>query len=207
MKKILRPTKVKIICNIFLSLVMVLLVTFLPSSGISSAFAQLPLRQKFLSFFVSYIISFIFYYPLTASIVHLLSAIKNSAYVLKEIIWAVIFIVIFNPLTLSIVITKLYSVYIASNSNQPTCGLKINDFSAGSKVEEAGITKGENILLLNGATISSVQDISDQLVNKKPGEKVSLETDRGLKTVELVPSASDPNRSALGVKLISIPCE
>ena len=221
MKIILKPTKIKIICNIFFSLALVLIAIFLPSSGVSGAFAQLSLGQKLLSFFVSYIISFIFYYCLTASLVYLVCSIKNSAYVLKEIIWAVIFIAIFNPLTFSAVIAKLSSVYVVpninqssqtpenevQNSNQPTCGLKINDFTAGSKVEKAGIKRGENILLLNGARINSVQDISDQLENKKPGDKVSLETDHGLKTVELVPSISDPNRSVLGVKLISNPCK
>ena len=209
MKKILTPTKIKIICNIFLSLVLVLIVIFLPSSGISGTFAQLSLRQKLLSFFVSYIISFIFYYPLTTSLVYLTNSIKNSIYVLKEIIWAVIFIIIFNPLTLSVVIIK----YVAPNINlsrqnsESICGLKINDFTAGSKAEEAGIKRGENILLLNGAKISSVQDIFDQLKNKKPGDKVGLETDQGLKTVELVSSTSDPNQPALGVKLISNPCK
>jgi hypothetical protein len=221
MKKILKPTKIKIICNIFLSLALVLLAIFLPSSGVSGAFAQLSLGQKLLNFFVGYIISFIFYYSLTASLVHLASSIKNSVYVLREIIWAVIFIAIFNPLTLSAVSVKLFSVHVApkisqsrqvpenevQNSNQPICGLKINDFTAGSKVEEAGIKKGENILRLDGVRISSVQDIFDQLDNKKPGDKVSLETDQGSKTVELVPSINDPNQPALGVKLIPNPCK
>ncbi len=217
MKKILKPTKIKIICNIFLSLALVLLVIFLPSLGISGVFAQLSLTKKLLSFFVSYIISFIFYYPLTASIVHLVSSIKNSTYVLKEIIWAVIFIIIFNPLTLSMVIVKYVAPQInqskqtpenvGQNSNQPTCGLKISDFTAGSKAEEAGIKRGENILFLNGVQISSVRDIFDQLENKKPGGKVILETDQGLKTVELVSSISDPNQPALGVELIPNLCK
>jgi hypothetical protein len=221
MKKILKPTKVKIIGNIFFSLIMVLLAIFLPSSGVSDAFVQLPLGRQLLSFFISCIVSFIFYYPLTASLAHLASSIKNSTYVLKEIIWVVVFIIIFNPLTLSVVITKLYSVYATpktdqssqitekevQSDNQPTCGLIIGDFIAGSKAEEAGLKRGENILLLNGMRISSVQDIFDQLENKKPGDRVTLETDQGLKTVELVSNISDPNRSALGVKLISNPCK
>lgn len=217
MKKILKPTKIKIICNIFLPLATVLLVIFLPSSGVNDAFAQLLLWQKLLSFFISCIVSFILYYPLTASLVYLATSIKNSTYVLREIIWAVIFIAIFNPLTLSAVLAKLSSVYVGQskraqenkvqNSNQPACGLKINDFTSGSKVEEAGIKKGENILRLDGTQVSSVQDISNQLENKKTGDKVSLETDQGSKTVELVPSISDPNQPALGVKLISNPCK
>lgn len=221
MKNILKPTKIKIICNIFLSLALVLVVIFLPSAGLSNAFARLSLGQKLLSFLVSYVISFIFYYPLTASLVHLANSIKNSTYVFKEIFWVVIFIAIFNLLTLSLAITKISSVYVASNinqssqtpssddqsSNQPICGLKINDFAAGSKAEAAGIKIGENILQLNGATINSIQDIATELENKKPGDKVSLETDQGLKTVELVPNISDPSRSALGLILMSNPCK
>lgn len=207
MKNILKPTKIKTICNIFLSLILVLIVIYLPSSGISGTFSQLSLGRKLLSFLISYIISFIFYYPLTASLVHIVSSIKNSALVLKEIIWAIIFIIIFNPLTLSFAVSKIYKAPVSNEANQPVCGLQINDFTDGSKAEAAGIKLGENILSLNGAPINSIQDIFTELENKKPGDKVSLETDQGIKTVELVPSPSDPNKSALGVKLISNPCK
>ncbi len=221
MKKILQPTRVKIICDVLLSLAGVLVAIFLPSSVVSGAFAQLSVGQKILSFFASFIISFVFYYPLAAGLVYLVGSIKKSTYVFREIIWAVIFIVIFNPLTLSVVLVKLSLRPAvpqsgqagpvlgneAQNSNQPICGLTINDFAAGSKIEAAGIRKGEIILRLNGAQINSVQDIFDQLADKKPGDQVILETDQGAKSVELVPNASDPNRPALGVKLAPNPCK
>ena len=131
-----------------------------------------------------------------------------------------VYISIFNPLTVSMVFVKLFSTQVVldisqgqvsrnevQNSNKLTCGLRISDFAVGSKVEEAGIVKGENIFRLNGVQIGSIQDIFDQLNNKKIGDNVSLETDQGLKIVELVPNANDPSRPALGVKLIYNQCK
>lgn len=218
MKKILKFTRINIIFDILFSLMMVLLIIFLPSFGMSGAFTQLSIVHKLLSFSVSFTASLIIYYPLVASIVYLINAIKDSTYILKEIILAIIFIVIFNPWTFSVVLAKSslapksnQSTVVpqnnVQNSNQPNCGLKINDFNPNSKIEEAGINKGENILSINGAQIDSLQDIFDQLQGKKPGDRVSLETNTGIKSVELVASPNDPNRSALGVKLVTNICE
>jgi voltage-gated potassium channel Kch len=209
MKNILQPTKIKIIIHLLVALGFVVATIIFSLSGFGKVFSELALWQKILSFLVSWLISFIIYYPLTFGLIYLFSSIKNSLYNAKEIILALIFIIIFNPLTLSFVLSSLLPKKALAPSNavennlppEAVCGMRINDFTAGSKVAEAGIGKGDIVIKFNGAEIKSVQDIFSQLAQKKPGDKVSLETDKGLKIVELIKNANNPNVPALGVLL------
>lgn len=209
MKNILQPTRIKIIIHLLVALSFVVATIIFSLSGFSKVFSELALWQKILSFLVSWILSFIIYYPLTFGLIYLFSSIKNSLYNAKEIILALVFIIIFNPLTLSFVLSNLLPQKALAPSNviesnlppEAVCGMRINDFTAGSKVAEAGIGKGDIVIKFNGAEIKSVQDIFSQLAQKKPGDKVSLETDKGLKMVELIKNANDPDVPALGVIL------
>lgn len=209
MKNILRPTKAKIIIHLLLSLGYILAVIFLPASGLGRIFSEADFLQKILSFLLGWLLSFVIYYPLTFGIAYLINSIKNSLHNTKAIILALVFIIIFNPLTLSFALSSLLPKKALAPSqttenNLPSeaiCGMRINDFTTGSKVAEAGIAKGDIIIKFNEAEIKSVQDIFSQLGKKKPGDKVSLETDKGSKTVELIKNANNINIPALGVIL------
>lgn len=221
MKNILRPSKTKIILNLLIFLGFFWVAIFVPTVGFSGTFGQLSLGQKIISFFLSGIMCII-YYPLAASLVYLANCVKNSIYQMKEIILALIFLAIFNPLTVSLVVSKIFSHKLAPTTNtvlpdnnseaknnlppESVCGLMINEIMANSKISEAGIGKGDVILKLNGMEIKSVQDIFDQLDKKKPGDIILLETSKGPKTVELARDPNDPNHPVLGVKLVSNPC-
>jgi len=225
MKNILRPTKVKIILDLLLSIGLVLEIIFLPRAGFSRIFGQLTLERKLVSFLLSWIVSCIIYYPLSAGLVYLVSAVKNSVYKKKEIIFALLMVAIFNPLTISLVFSRIASrgptlpvnssVLNNSNNNsvqnnlpaEAVCGMLIGEIAPNSKVLKAGIEKGDVILKFNDVEIKSMQDLFDQLAKKKPGDKVLLETQRGAKTVELARDPNDSNRPVLGVKLVSNPCE
>ncbi len=221
MKKILRPAKAKIIVHLLLSLCYILAIIFFPASGFSRIFSEFSFSKKMLCFSLSWLASFIIYYPLTFGIAYLASSIRNSVHNAKEIILALFFIAIFNPLTLYVVASSVLPKNAAAPDNivipnnipensgqtEPACGLRINDFTQGSKAQDAGIEKGDVIIKFNGAEMKSVQDIFSQLAKNKPGDKVSLETERGPKTVELIRNANDPNYPALGVKLEPSPCE
>ena len=215
MKNILQPTKTKIIIHLLVALGFVVATIIFSLSGFGKVFSELALWQKILSFLVSWLISFIIYYPLTFGLIYLFSSIKNSLYNAKEMVLALVFIIIFNPLTLSFVLSNMLPKKALAPSNvvennlspEAVCGMRINDFTAGSKVAEAGIGKGDIVIKFNGAEIKSVQDIFSQLVQKKPGDKVSLETDKGLKMVELIRNANNPNAPALGVLLEPSPCK
>jgi membrane-associated protease RseP (regulator of RpoE activity) len=225
MKNILRPTRVKIILDVLLSLGLVSEIIFLPRAGFSGTFSQLTLERKLVSFLLSWIISCIMYYPLFAGLVYLVGALKNSVSEKKEIILALIFIAIFNPLTISLVFSKIVSRGPAlpangsvsnnnSNNNsvqnnlppEAICGMWIEEIAPNSKVKEAGIEKGDVILKFDNVEIKSIQDIFAQLERKRPGDKVLLETGRGAKTVELARDVKDPNRAVLGLKLEPNPC-
>ncbi len=195
MKNILQPTKIKIIIHLLLTLGYILAIIFLPISGLGRIFPEFSLSKKILSFSVSWLAGFVIYYPLTFGVAYLVNSVRKSLYIAKEIILALILIAIFNPFTFSFIFFGLfYQKALAPTSNftgnsiQPesVCGLRINDFTAGSKAQEAGIGRGDIILKFNGAEMKSIQDIFDQLARKKPGDKVSLETDKGSKAVELI---------------------
>jgi hypothetical protein len=215
MKNILRPTKVKVILHLSLSLGLVLAIFFLPISKFLEVFNSFSLMRKILSFSLSWLFIAIVYYPLTASLIYLAGSIKKSIYSAKEIIFALILIAIFNPFTITYVFSKINikknipadNVNVSQNNNQPTCGLMINEFLPNSKLAEAGINKGDVILKFNGAEVKIVQDIFDQLVQKKPGDKVAVETNKGIKTVELAKDSADSSRPVLGVKLLPNPCK
>ncbi|MFH0969086.1 MAG: PDZ domain-containing protein [Patescibacteria group bacterium] len=214
MKNILRPAKTKIIIHLLLSLCFILAVIFLPISGFGKVFSEFSFLRKISSFFISWLASFIIYYPLTFGIAYIIGSIRNSLYNAKEIILALVFIAIFNPFTLAFAVSNLIPKKALAPGNavenniQPesVCGLRINDFAAGSKMEEAGIGKGDIIMKFNEAELKSIQDIFNQLEKKRPGDKVSLETDKGLKTVELIRNTNNPNAPALGVVLEPSSC-
>jgi hypothetical protein len=221
MKNILKPVKVKIILDVLLSLGLVLEIIFLPRAGFSEIFGQLTLERKLVSFSLSWLISFVIYYPLSCGLVYLFGAVKNSVYAKKEIIFALILIAIFNPLTISLAFSKISlrsstppAGSMVSNNNpdqnnlspEATCGMLISEIAPNSKVSQAGVEKGDVILKFNDVEIKTVQDIFDQLAKKKPGDKVSLETARGIKTIELAKDLNDPNRAVLGLKLAQNPC-
>lgn len=221
MKNILKLTKVKIILNLLISLGLVLEIIYLSKSGFGEIFSRLAVERKLISFSVSWLVSFVIYYPLSSSLVYLVSVVKNSVYEKKEIIFALILIAIFNPLAVSLAFSKislrsstLPAGSVVSNNNpgqnnlptEATCGMLIEEIAPNSKVKEAGIEKGDVILKFNDVEIKSIQDIFDQLAKKKPGDKVSLETARGTKTIELAKDLNDPNRAVLGLRLEPNPC-
>jgi S1-C subfamily serine protease len=72
---------------------------------------------------------------------------------------------------------------------------------------EAGIQNGDVILEIDGAPIRTVQDVFDRLEGKRPGDMVTLKTEQGIKSLELVSGVDDPHRPALGVKLIPNLCQ
>jgi len=215
MKNLLRPTRVKIISNILFSLGLVLTFLFLPALGFSQVFSQFTLGHKIGSFFASWAFCFVIYYPLVASLAYLVSSVRSSIYNTKEIIFALILVAVFNPFSIAFIFSKVNikknipteNINISQNNVQSVCGLMVGEFLPNSKMPEAGINKGDVILKFNGAEVKNVQDIFNQLVQKKPGDKVAMETDKGIKTVELAKDPADPNRPVLGVKLLPNPCK
>lgn len=53
-------------------------------------------------------------------------------------------------------------------------GVSVAGFGEGSAAESAGIEKGERILMLDGDSIKSLTDIRLSMLNKRPGDKVSV---------------------------------
>lgn len=154
------------------SLAIVLAVLFLPRVGFRESFDTLPAGRKVLSFLVSWAIGFALYYPMTAGIAYVVRSVKRSSYVLKEIIIAVLLIIVFNPMTLAFIVSKfVVQQHAAQSTDQETyqisCGLRVNGFTAGSKMVEAGIQEGDVILSLDNVSVTSVQDVFGQLDGKK----------------------------------------
>ena len=221
MKNILNVTKSSIILNAFVSLFFVLFFIFLPGSGFRDMFSKFSLIHKISSFILSWIISFIIYYPFVTSVAYITKSIKISSYKVQEIILAIILILIFNPFSISMLVSK-FGYQIPSNSSEQilqenvnnnvaietsVCGLKISEILENSNVRESGINIGDVILKINDVEIRSVQNIFEQLNSKRPGDSIYINTNNGAKIVKLAMDSNDIHHAVLGVKLVPYICD
>lgn len=214
MKNILKPTKIRIIVNTVFSLTLVLAFMFLSAFGLNKAVSTLSLGQKITSLLVNWPLSFVIYYPFVFGFIYIASSIKNSIYTTKEIILALVLIIIFNPWSISLIASKMLFRNSANNNvaidniqSESSCGFRINEILPNSTAPEAGIANGDIITKINDVQITSLLDIFQLLDQKRPGDKVLIETDKGLKTLELSRDLNDPNHPVLGVKLVPNPCK
>lgn len=69
----------------------------------------------------------------------------------------------------------------------------------------AGLKVGDNIAEINGIKISNVQEFTDQLKDKKPGDKVVIKTEKGLiYQITLEKNPNNVNRGYMGVTVSSV---
>jgi len=112
MKNVLKPSKIKIMLDVVVSLGIVLAIVFLPTFGFGQIFGRLSLEQKIISFLLSWALSCVIYYPLICGLVYLADSAKNSVYKVKEIILALMLIAIFNPMPILFVVLTILGIAI-----------------------------------------------------------------------------------------------
>jgi hypothetical protein len=73
-------------------------------------------------------------------------------------------------------------------------GVLVGAVSSGSPAEKAGLKKGDIIVRFADVRVSSVQDYSDAIGTKKPGDKIKVQVKRGAETVELELELGQPRQ-------------
>lgn len=109
--------------------------------------------------------------------------------ILTAAIVALIFMLVFSPLTSAIFTPNGITVsgYVKDGEN--------TTFPA----QEAGIKKGEVILKINDVDVSSLENFTAELEDKKPGEEIKITTNVSEYTIELDENPEDANKSYLGI--------
>jgi len=88
----------------------------------------------------------------------------------------------------------------AASSMMESDGVRITGFVDGDYyADDAGIAAGEVIRNVGGQEIMKVEELSESLLEKKPGETVIVETDKGQREVLLSENPDDASLPYLGV--------
>ncbi len=108
----------------------------------------------------------------------------------------------FSNIILAFIVLGL-SVFILSpvvDNMMEYSGVKITGFIEGNyPAESSGIAKGEVVKSINGEKIDTLDDFSGILKEKKPGNAISLETDKNTYNLKLEKNPEDESLAYLGV--------
>ncbi len=65
-----------------------------------------------------------------------------------------------------------------STTAAPNGGAQIADVTAGAPAEKAGLTQGDVVTKVDGATITKPEDIADAIADNKPGDQITMKVRR-----------------------------
>jgi len=206
LKDIFKPTRVKILFDLIISILYLIIIFSIPAWGYGQKLSNLTIFQLILSLFISFILVAIVYYPLTCGLFGIYRSIRKSVNY-RYLTISFIIVLIFNPFSFHL-ISKLFT-----KNNQPLmesqiteyCGLEVVSFSEFSKAQNSGLIVGDNITSVDGSKINSVNDLIQNTQKKRPGDITNLETNRGIFKIEIV---RDPvkNGPVLGIKFKDANC-
>ena len=190
---LLKPTREKLIVSFVNSLVLILIFLIFPSLGFQSVFLSRELPRQILSLAASLLFGFVVYYPFACGLVYLFKA-QNLAI-------ALLFIIIFNPLTFSLV-----SMNILKTNQEKLCGLQIVEVSALS-AKNAGLAAGEVIKTINDYPVENMDDLTHALANKRANDIVAVITNAKTYNVTLFANPQNPEQVLLGIKVKPTACD
>jgi len=213
MSFILKPTKENIIVSLFDSLAMILIGLMVPSWGYRSLLLSRELSGQIISLVVSFIFSFVVYYPLACGLVYLFKIVTGKEKVkVQTLVTALLLIIIFNPITFSIVIAKIVkkpqinpSTVINSNTKEKLCGLQILEVTAPS-AKNAGLVVGEVIKTVNDNPVDTMESLSHALTNKRPNDVVTVITNANTYNVPLFANPQNSQQVLMGIKVNPTEC-
>ena len=198
--------------DLLLSVTFITLSVSSPSLGIQNTLFQLGLLKQFLNITTGLILTIILYYPLSCGLLYLYSILAREHHPYqkpekldkKGLSIAVLFILIFNPLTISFLYSS--AIYVNSNVINKPCGLEITRFSEPSPARQSGIRPGEIILEINNNPIRTKDDLLEAINDKSPGQYVTLKTDIEDYKVKIIKD-SQTGKNVLGVIVKEISCK
>ena len=214
MSFILKPTKENIVVSLIDSLMIILIGLIIPSWGFQSVFLSRELLGQIFSLVTSFIFSFVVYYPLACGLVYVFKIITGKEKVKGlSLAMAIFFIVILNPITLSMVITNIMKkplvnspVVIDPVTQEKLCGLQILEITAPS-AKDAGLVVGEVIKTVNDNPVDTMESLSHALANKRPNEVVTVITNVNTYNVSLFANPQNPQQVLMGIKVNPTECD
>jgi len=206
MSFILKPTKENIVLSLIDSLAIILIGLIIPSWGFQSIFLSRELSGQIFSLAASFIFSFVVYYPLACGLVYVFKIIIGKEKVKGlSLVMALLFIVILNPITLSMIITKIVKKP-DPNTKEKLCGLQILEVTAPS-AKSAGVVVGEVIKTVNDNPVDTMESLSRALANKRPNDIVAVITNVNTYNVPLFANPQNPQQVLMGIKVNPTECE
>jgi membrane-associated protease RseP (regulator of RpoE activity) len=220
-REIIWPTRWKVTLALLIGALSVFII-YLLNPYYQDAIFSLDIHLRVLSVFLSFAIVTLIYYPLSCGVVFLYrsflgrpakpakkaeKAEKGKKPVQKakpekgrpsrrDLIMAILLILIFNPLTFSL----MYSAgwYVNMNVLSYPCGVQVLGFSDVSPAELVGMSPGEVITTVDNQTITTTDSLTRALIGKKPGDFVNVITKANEYDIQL---ALNPeiNRTVMGV--------
>ena len=214
---LLNPTKEKIIISLFDSLVMILISLIIPSLGFQSVFLSKELSRQIFYLVSNLFFSFVVYYPLACGLVYIFKIITGKEKVkVQNLVTALLFIIIFNPITFSLVATKIIknnqvkspsaNIVIDPKTKEKLCGLQIVEVTEPS-AKNAGLVVGEVIKTIDDYPIGNKDELTHALVNKKPNDTVTVITNANTYSVTLFANPQNPQQVLLGIGVKQTECE
>jgi len=184
LKEVLKPTKEKVIVNIIIALSLIILSVSLPAFGIQAVLADLGLLEKIFNTFMALLITLVIYYPLTCGILQVYKLITREHHPYRKpekinranLSWAVLFILLLNPLSISTFYVT--ATYVNNQVIKEPCGLIIMRFTAPSPAQTAGITLGETLLSINNNPIKTKIDLTSIMKSSPPNQYVRVATEK-----------------------------
>ena len=213
MSFILKPTKENVIVSLVDSLAMVLISLIVPSWGFQSVFLGKELSGQVLYLVSNLLFSFVVYYPLACGLVYVFNIITGKEKVKGlSLVMAIFFIVILNPITLSVVITNVVKkpqisppTVIDPNTKEKLCGLQITEVVALS-AKDAGLAVGEVIKTVNDNSVDTMESLNHALADKRPNEVVTVVTNTNTYNVPLFANPQNPQQVLMGIKVNPTEC-
>jgi membrane-associated protease RseP (regulator of RpoE activity) len=181
-REILWPTRWKLATAFLIAAVSVLLIYVL-NPYYRDALFGLEFSLRVLSVFASFLIVTAIYYPFSCGLVFLLKEFwgkpakatgKKAKSRKRDIIIAVLLILVFNPLMFSLIYSL--AIYVNNNVINYPCGVAVLGFSSNSSAEAAGMQPGELIIKVDNFTIDTTDSLTRALAGKSPGEAVDVTT-------------------------------
>lgn len=213
---LLNPTKEKIIISFFNSLILFLIFLIIPSLGFQSVFLSKELSGQIFSLIGSLFFSFVVYYPLACGLVYIFKIITGKEKVkVQNLVIALLFIIILNPITFSIVATNIVKKTLVNSSSinsvidpetqEKQCGLQIVEVTALS-AKNAGLSVGEVIKTINDYPVGNKDELTYALANKSPNDIVTVTTNINTYNVTLFANPQNPQQVLLGIGVKQTEC-
>jgi hypothetical protein len=188
----LRPSKSKIILALLIPYIysgMVFLfgyvIAYITNSQVSFLFIPLPVLLIVSSLFESLIT-----YPFTCGLITLFNKWRNKTLGglrkdRKGLFLVSISIIIFNPLSLRLILLAVILIPFLFQEYGLPCGVLIADVFKGSPAERAGLQENEIILVIDDDNVRDFSRMVKILSEHKPGDVVKVMTDIGEYELEL----------------------